>query len=542
MHVRQGCSGGKLALQFVGDQGAVLSQSAELDVVSPTRAQLLALQPSVSGNPYSTGGGFSIHNIFAAVYRHRFLFATVFGAICTLGALYILGSHKKYTSRMELLVQNSRSAPVVTSGRNESAVGVSDVTDEELNSESELLQSTDVLNEVADPGWNTVPSTAHSKEDQQKHETKVGSIRKGLVIAPIRKSHLLSVQMTSRDPYESVRLLQSVNRAFLKKKLEISHPGGTSEIFSQQADDYRQRWQAAQEALGSYQQEHHIVSIGDEEASLQKQLSDASAKLGDVDSDISEAQQKIRNDQEQLKTIPSRRPTHETAIPASGSIEQLKGRLNELLLARTELTTKYKVGDRLLVQNEQQISQVEAAINQSSGSVYNETSSDINPTWQMVEQDLSSTKTKMQGATGRRVALSDQIAKLESALGLTEAETRTLNSLQHAVSELESSYQLYVQKRDEARMSDVLDEHQLLNVAVAEAPTFSLSPSRPQPLTDSLLTFITALFMASFAVFIAENNRSTLATQAEVFSISRFPILATVPVGSRSLMAAQDGL
>lgn len=515
-----------------------MDKPAELSVLSPIRAQLLASQLSERA-PVSETPSFSIGSLLAAVRRHRLLFAATFISICAIGALYILASHKKYTSRMELLVQNSRSVPVITSGRNETVAGVSEVTDEELNSESELLQSTDVLNEVADPGWNKIPAPQHSRSAQRAHEARVSSIRKGLVIAPIRKSRLLSVQMTSRDPYESVRLLEAITQSFLNKKLELDHPRGTSEIFSQQADEYRQRWQNAQEALGEYQQIHHIVSIGDQEASLQKQLSDASGKLGDVDTDISDAGRRIRDDEEQLKTIPSRRPTHETAIPASGSIEQLKGRLSELLLAQTELMTKYKAGDRLLIQNEQQIAQVRAAIGQSYGSVYNETSSDVNPTWQMVEQDLSATKAKLQGALGRKSSLTGQIAGLQSILGLTESETRTLNSLQHTVSELESSYQLYVQKRDEARLSDVLDQHQLLNVAVAEAPTFSLTPSRPQPFSDSLLTFITATFMAGFAVFIAETNRSTLATHDEISSVSRFPVLATVPVAPRLLSTSQ---
>jgi len=81
----------------------------------------------------------SVRTVMEALFRQRHGFLIVFTAVTLLGALYIFGSHKKYASQMKLLVQNSRSAQVISAGRSEAPATVSEVSEEQLNSELEVL-------------------------------------------------------------------------------------------------------------------------------------------------------------------------------------------------------------------------------------------------------------------------------------------------------------------------------------------------------------------------------------------------------------------
>jgi uncharacterized protein involved in exopolysaccharide biosynthesis len=465
-------------------------------------------------DPSGEPGTFSFKKVVKALLRHRYIFLVVFFGVCALGALYIF----------------ARSEQVITAGRLEAPASTAEVTEEELNSEIELLRSADVLDEVVDPGWGALPPSQHPAADQRRHEAAVGSLEGNLSVIPLRKSHLIAVQVITRDPKQSTLTLQKLLSAFLRKKLQIAHPAGASQLFNEEAEHYRQEGEQAEQALSSFQQQHGIVSIAEQEGGLQKQLFDAETQLRDANVEIAELSRKLRNDADQLRRLPGRRPTRETSIPASGSLDQLRTKLSELNLERTELVSKYKSGDRLIQQVDEQISQVQAALKDEGGSSYAETSTDVNPTWQLVEQDLSNTKSKLEGATGRRYELTGQIAELNKTLGITEAQTQELNALHRRVAETETNYQVYAQKRDESRMTDVLDEHQLLNVAVAQTPTFSLSPVRPIPMRDGILTLITAIFLASIAVFIIENSRSTIDSEEELESIARFPLLASLPI------------
>ncbi len=462
--------------------------------------------------------------------RHRWLFAAVFLFISAVGALYIFASHKKYASHMEILVQNGRAENGISAGRQEAPAAVQEVTEEELNSEAALLQSADVLDEVVDPNWHAIDPQKRPAAVLEKHEAAVGALRKALSVSVVRKSHLLAIDLTTRSPQTSTDELNALLDAFMREKRKISHPKGVAQMFAQQADTFKHQWDDAQRSLSQFQQTRGMVSVNDQEQLVEKQILDLDTQLRNTEVAVNELQNKLSGDKVQLASIPSRRPTRETAIPATGSIDQMNGKLSELTLQRTELLTKYKPDDRLVREVDQKIADIRSALKNSQSLYSAETSSDVNPTWQMAEQDLSETTARLAGVLGRRDALRKQVANLQQQLSSTESSTQNFNALQQRATELQANYQLYAQKRDEASMAEVMDEHQLLNVAVVESPTFSLAPVRPRPFIDGVLTLMTALFFASFAVFLAHNGRATVADESELRSISSLPTLATVPV------------
>jgi capsular polysaccharide biosynthesis protein len=101
------------------------------------------------------------------------------------------------------------------------------------------------------------------------------------------------------------------------------------------------------------------------------------------------------------------------------------------------------------------------------------------------------------------------------------------------VTDLANNYQLYAQKRDEAQMADAMNEDRLLNIAVAQYPTFSMTPFRPKPLVNVVLGALTGMFLASFLAFFAEMGRSTIATPYEADRLLQYPLLATIPLELR---------
>jgi uncharacterized protein involved in exopolysaccharide biosynthesis len=159
----------------------------------------------------------------------------------------------------------------------------------------------------------------------------------------------------------------------------------------------------------------------------------------------------------------------------------------------------------------------------------NETSTDINPTWQSAQQDLSENNAKVSALSGRRKALQGEIDDLNQKLKTIEEKAGTFNALQHRVAELDQNYQLYLQKRDEAQMAEVMNEHQVLNVAVAQNPTFSALPVSPKPLRDGVLTVATGFLLASFAVFLFHNSRRPPSAVVELGTVPRYPMLVDAP-------------
>ena len=460
--------------------GGPLTQYRELNAPAPLE---LAESPALYVAPASSLSFGSVARIFM---RHIKLFLAIFLVICGLGALYIFGSHKKYSSRMEVLVQNDRLQSGISAGRQEAPLAPREITEEELHSEAELIQSADVLDHVIDPNWDAVDPQKRSAAVLQQHEMAVDALRRALAVSVVRKSHLLAIEITTRSPQQSTNELSALLVSYLAQKRKINHPRGVAQMFSQQADSFKQQWDDAQRKLAEFQQSKQIVSVNDQEQLVSKQILDLDTQLRTTDVSVNELEGKLAGDRAQLASLPSRLPTRETAIPATGSIDQMHSKLSELRIQRAELLTKYKPDDRLVLQLDEKINSIQSSLKDSKSMYSSETTTDVNPTWQAAEQDMSQTSARLAATMKRRAALQKQVADLQGNLSTTEGNTQDFNVLQQRATELQANYQLYAQKRDEAAMAEIMDEHQLLNVAVVESPTFSLAPVRPRPLTDGI--------------------------------------------------------
>jgi uncharacterized protein involved in exopolysaccharide biosynthesis len=207
--------------------------------------------------------------------------------------------------------------------------------------------------------------------------------------------------------------------------------------------------------------------------------------------------------------------------------------LAQLTLRRAQLATEYLPSDPIVRQVDSQIEQAKVALANSKALQSVEVSSDVNPSWEIQDQAVFADRAHLQAAKARRVEIDEQVKLLEQQLQATESATLTYASLQQRVSQLEANYQLYMQKRDAARISEAMNEQGLINIGVAQSPTFSLSAVRPRPFIDSILGVFTAVLMGCFAVYLAESARQTISSHAELEAASRYPVLATVGLQTR---------
>jgi uncharacterized protein involved in exopolysaccharide biosynthesis len=475
----------------------------------------------------------SLRGMAESLFRHRrrFLAVFCFGLLLTL--VYVFLSHKKYESNMSLLVQNARKPEIISAeATTGSQAAVNAVTEEDLYSQVEILGSADVLDEVVDPGWRNVPITSHSKAAQKDHEDKVYRFRKHLEVAPVRKSHVIDVSYIANDPREATDMLNRLLSIFLAREQEITQPGGASHFFNEEANRYQSQWADAQRRLADFQQTHHIVSISDRETELGTAIASTMILQRAAEAEAGEVSHRLDVESTQKASTPVRQETIERTLPAAGSIDQVNTLLAQLTLKRAQLLTEYLPTDRLVQQVDTQISEAETELAKSQAMNSREVSTNVNPTWQALDQSIADDKAHLRAVNARLAVINSQVADLESQLRSTEHDTLEFTSLQQNAAELQTNYQLYLQKRDAAQISEAMDKRGLINIGIAQSPTFSLTPARPRPVIDTLLGLITSFFLASFAVYLAESGRQTVATPAELDAASRYPTLATIGLGT----------
>ncbi len=487
-----------------------------------------SLPGSTAGIQVQEGG--SIRPIVAAGFRYRRLWLYVVVGVVAATAAYILLAPRRYRSEMDILVQNKRGDEQITPSRINGEITINGVTEEQINSEIQLLISRGLANEVLDPAWNSETEARLTPEQLRAHDKAVDEFEKHLSVSMVRKSNVIEVAYIASNPKTATETLNRLLAAFMKKQRDIAQPPGTAKFFAAQADNYKQQLDQAQQQLAEYQQQNKIVSLGDSEQNLDREINDEQTDLRATDAQISSLSQQLSSQTQHLRSLPTRQMTAVRTIPNDYSIERLNTMLAQLENQRTSLMTKFTANDRLVQEIDKQISDTKQALAKAQRMTSQEHDTDVNPVWQSVSGSIIQNETEREALKAKRAALAKQIGDLQGNLSGIEGSTVAFNTLRQKVTDLQNNYQLYTQKRDEAEIADAMNASRLLNVAVAQSPTFSVVPYRPKPLEDTVLGTFTALFFASFLVFFAEIGRSTFANSFEVERVLRGPVLAEVPL------------
>jgi uncharacterized protein involved in exopolysaccharide biosynthesis len=92
----------------------------------------------------------------------------------------------------------------------------------------------------------------------------------------------------------------------------------------------------------------------------------------------------------------------------------------------------------------------------------------------------------------------------------------------------ESNYLLYLNKREQERSADALDQRRITDVAIAAPPLVPALPAY-NPFLVGMIGFFLALVVSVAAGFIAEYFDPSFRTPSEVADVLKMPVLAAVP-------------
>src|SRR5712691_7562959 len=167
-------------------------------------------QFSANGNSAFT---ISAKDIVGIGFRHKRMMIVCFSAICLGAALVAILLPASYKAHTKLLLKRERIDPVVSPGQ-EAPVLHDDVSQEDLNSEVELLESDDVLRQVVVAcglqkrhSWiwfkKSAPDTDLAKATAR--------LRGDLQVEALAKTNLISVSYSSDDPRKGAEVLKTLN-------------------------------------------------------------------------------------------------------------------------------------------------------------------------------------------------------------------------------------------------------------------------------------------------------------------------------------------
>jgi uncharacterized protein involved in exopolysaccharide biosynthesis len=474
-----------------------------------------------------------VKEIVAIGFRHKrsmlFCFLAVF-----LGAVLVsILMPTSYQANTKILVKRERVDPVISPGQSAPMMIKDEVTEEELNSEVELLESDDVMRQVAVASGlqnrSSMMSSIFGREDEAGKIAKAAQrLRAGLSIDAVKKTNLINITYSSGDPQQAALVLKNLNEAYIRKHAEVNRPAGQFKFFDQEAERYKTELADAEHQLGQFATEQGGVAPLLARDQTLARLTEFTATLSQTRADMSATEQKIRTLEAQAGIVPSRITTQSKSADDAQVLQQMKSMLMTLELKRTELLTKYQPTYPLVTEVDKQIADTHASIEAEEAKPLKEETTDQNPTYAYVSTELAKAKADYSGYQARAAAMEGIISMYKSKATELEQKGIQEQDLQRVIKTDEENYLLYQHKREEARMSDMLDQTHILNVAVAEAPAVPVLPTGSR-LTFVVLGLVLGAVMSVGLALALDYFDPSFRTPSEVLSELNIPVLAAVP-------------
>ena len=422
------------------------------------------------------------------------LIAVSFVVIAGLVALALLLKPAKYEAHMSFLVRNDRAEPLVSADPHQNAIQLGDVTEEQINSEVELLGSSELLQGVVRVcglyrefnGGNGQPTGAAVEKATRK-------LGKNLVVTPVRKSNLITVAYSSPDRERSVQVLNELAREYLAKHLTLHTADSAASFFAAKSVDIQKQLDEAELTRADVLTRNGYELLAVQKQGEVQQLVDAQRTIGEADASIAETDSRLSTVMLEQRMRAPRVVTQEKSSANQYTVEQLNTLLANLENKRTELAVKFLPGDRLLVQQDQEIADTKAALATAMSMHADDRTTDVNPLRTALDGEADRLREQRAGLVSRRSNLGLQLARKRGEVGTMEHAEIGVDDLDRRIKELEDTLALYRSKAISAQITDDLDQAKISNVVVAEAP---LVPALPAP---SPLNAFTGLLFAVFA-------------------------------------------
>ncbi len=484
-------------------------------------------------------GSQSLHlrDLLEIGFRQRRVIINSFLGIFSVAVLLGFLLPKKYEAQMKILVRHERAESVVSPERESPVQWRTEVSEEELQSEAELIKSRDLLTKVVvacdlqNIGLSSLLKGAGDQDDQRVPRA-VLALEKNLTVQPIKLTNLISVSYKSKDPQLVARVLNSLASLYLEKHLAMHRAPGEFEFFHQQAEEYRKALATAEAKLTDFSREQGVVNPALEKEIAVRKLAEFEADAKAAGATIAATRQSIRTLESQLATLPKRATAQVRTSDNPQLMERMGSKLLELELRRTELLTKFEPTYRPVQEVEEQIAQTREAIATAEKTPLRDEVTDRDPTYEALRSELAKSKTELAATEARAAAMSALVRTYRTESQQLDHKEVLHEAILRAAKTDEENYMLYLHKQEEARISDALDQQRFSNVAVAEPATVPFAPQGQWPLVVLLGGLIASLASVMLA-FLVDRWDPSFRTPEEVESFLGTPVIAAFPKNGR---------
>ncbi|HVN28502.1 MAG TPA: GNVR domain-containing protein [Candidatus Binataceae bacterium] len=489
------------------------------------------------------------------IFRRR---VTVIEVAAVVFGLVVIGTimwPPVYQGTAKIFVRDNRAELLVSPGmgpnsQQNPAVVSNPVSEEDLNSEMELLTSTYIIKRAIEPlqppahekgiaapvvnGVNYLLSlpgagyrAMHAAPNLDSHEAWALDLGQHLSASIIKKSDIIEVNFRSHDPAWSKQFLDLLLSAYLDYHAHISHDPAAEQFFSRQAKLLQGKLDDAENHLRDFQIQSGITSVDDQRSGLVERLDQLQLAYDKNQSDLAFSEQQAASFKDLLDGTPARL-SKETRQVQNMALAQLKPQVMQLRAERAELLTRYQPDSERIRQIDAKLAAAQKILDTEDHLEVSEKSTDINPLWVTENTNLNQAKAQVAALKASQDSIGAQVTETRKQLTDMASNVVILDRLQREVQNAKDAYLSYTRKSEEARAAEALNRSRILNVSVAQPATAPLRPVFPNVPINTAAGLILGLALGLVAAYRQEENDPKIYSSATIAELAGLEVVAVL--------------
>ncbi len=485
----------------------------------------------------SSASDVSARDVVAPLFRQKRILIVTFFCVFVAVTLIAFIKGSTYSSHMAILVNRERLDPLVsTEATTQMITGANPVMPEEVNSEVELLTSRDVLEQVARANGLDKPSTGFSltrwmhpnQTEQDRLAAAVKELAKRIKTQVTTKTNIIEVSYASKDPQLAYGVLKSLGEFYTAKHVAVNHPAGTYTFFAGETQKYKDQLDAAETKLRDFARKNGVAAPDVQRTNMALQVATSIGAQHTAEQAIAADEERIRNDREQMSATPQRSPTTQATATADKLLDSLNASLLAAQTKRTQLALKYDPAYPLVQEADQEIAQTKAAIAQAESTRYVTESTDRDPTFELLREDLARAQADLAAQRAALAATKRSVQNLQGQVVNLDQQSLTQQDLLREAKADENNYLLYLSKREQERTTDALDITRIGNVAIAVPPAIPVLPVYGLSMI-LMISLGLAIVVSIGTAYAMDHFDSSFHTPTQVVDTLGVPVVITIP-------------
>lgn len=471
----------------------------------------------------------SLRDLLSILFKHQRKILWLFGTFVAAGILSAFLMPPLYEAKSSILVKFGReylNRPEV--GDSQAILSLDQ--QELINSEIEILKNRDGIERVVSTltVGELYPDLAKNPGSKiPPLDAAILRFEKKLSAEGVRKSNVIEVSFRHGNPALASRAVNLLVEYFKEKHLQVfSNP--QSSFLKKQLEDYEKNLKSSASTLENYNVRNRIFSLDEQRNLLLRQRTELDTSLKNTQNRIRELQEKVTSLKRKKKSMAEKPPMY-TPTERDRIVVETKSRLLNLKIEEQELLRKYREENPMVQNIRKDIRMVTDFLAEQEKDIGSRVETG-NRVFQELELEMFKSEADLNSQVAKEGILSQQLKKLDGeilSLSLTEREQQELRR-EH--SKNERYYQAYVDKLEQARISDELNLRKLANISVIQEATVPKKPVRPRKLVNILLGFFLGVFSGVSASILAEYYAQCFSTPESVERRLGLPVLTSIPL------------